>query len=162
MTLYEIDARLEVLLDFDDDYIDTTTGEVVGIEDVEALEMARSEKIEGWGLWIKNRTAEAAAIKEEEKRLKERREAIERKVEASTARYKDYLAGEKVNTPRLQVKYTKSESTEFTGDLESLPDIYKKTKTTVEPDKMAIKAALKAGIQIEGAALVPKINIKIS
>lgn len=38
---------------------------------------------------------------------------------------------------------------------------YMRTKTTVEPDKTAIKEAIKAGTQIDGAAIVTKENLSI-
>lgn len=162
MNLYDIDARLATILEFDGEMVDTSTGEIVPVEDIEALQMAREEKVEGWGLWIKNKTAEIAAIKEEENKLKARRETLENRVERSAERYQNYLAGEKVNTPRLVVKYTKSESAVYNGEIEALPEIYKRTKTSVEVDKVELKKALKSGLQIEGAELVTKENIKIS
>ncbi len=38
---------------------------------------------------------------------------------------------------------------------------YMRTKTTVEPDKTAIRDAIKAGTQIDGAAIVTKENLSI-
>lgn len=162
MQLYEIDARLATILEFDGEMVDTSTGEIVPVEDIEALQMARDEKIEGWGLWIKNRMAEVKAFKDEEAALKARRERLESQLERSVERYQKYLAGEKINTPRLTVKYTKSESAVYNGEIDALPEIYKRTKTSVEVDKVELKKALKSGLQIEGAELVTKENIKIS
>ena len=162
MEIYQINEIMKNLLDLGDEWVNTETGEVLSFAEIEGLQMERAEKLENWGLWIKNKTAEIAAIKEEEKKLKARRETLENRVERSTERYQNYLAGEKVNTPRLVVKYTKSESAVYNGEIEALPEIYKRTKTSVEVDKVELKKALKSGLQIEGAELVTKENIKIS
>lgn len=160
MTLYEIDARLAAILDFDGEYVNTETGEVLNIEDVEALQLAREDKIEGWGLWIKNRTAELEAIKAEAKKLTERAVALSNRIEASKECYQQYLAGEKVSTPRLSVSYRKAESVEI-DDAEKIPDFLLRVKTTVEPDKTAIKAEIKAGNVVDGAHLVTRQSMQI-
>jgi hypothetical protein len=51
----------------------------------EKLEGDIAEKVERWALWIQARSAEAAAIKEEEQRLAARRKAIENAIERSKA-----------------------------------------------------------------------------
>ena len=159
-SLYEIDQRLATLLEVDGDIVDTDSGEILSLEDVEALEMAREEKIEGWGLWIKNQSAMAAALKSEEDNLRERRKALEKRIENSTKRYQEYLAGEKVSTPRLSVSYRKAESVEI-DDAEKIPDFLLRVKTTVEPDKTAIKAEIKAGNVVDGAHLVTRQSMTI-
>ena len=69
MTLYEIDQNIMALIDED--------GEITNPEAFNALQLSRTEKIEGIACWIKNLTADAAAIKAEEEALAERRKAIE-------------------------------------------------------------------------------------
>ena len=160
MTLYEIDARLAAILDFDGEYVDTESGEIVSIEDIEALQMAREDKIEGWGLWIKNKTAELDAIKAEAKKLTERASALSNRIEASKNRYQQYLAGEKVNTPRLSVSYRKTQAVEITDASLLHPD-YLRTKTIVEADKATIKDAIKAGLEVPGAVLVERQSMTI-
>lgn len=160
MNLYQIDQRLAALLEVDGDIVDTDSGEILSLEDVEALEMAREEKIEGWGLWIKNKCAEATAIKTEEMNLKERRQKLESLIENSTKRYQQYLAGEKVSTPRLTVNYRKTQSVEVTN-LNIIPADYKRVKLLTEPDKVAIKEAIKNGMEIPGAALVERQSMTI-
>ena len=121
MTLYEIDARLAAILDFDGEYVDTESGEIVSIEDVEALGIARAEKIEGWGLWIKNQTAELEAIRAEVKSLSERAAALANKIDRSKEQYQMYLDGEKISTPRLMVSYRKAESVVLDCPVDKLP-----------------------------------------
>lgn len=161
MTLHEIDSRLASILEYEpDEYVDTETGEMVCADEVALLEMERSDKIEGWGLWIKNQYAMITALKAEEDNLKERRRRLERKVQNSQEAYQSYLDGEKVNTPRLSVSYRKVESVEI-DDAEKLPESMLRTKTIVEPDKVAIKAVLKTGKVIDGAHLVTRQSMTI-
>lgn len=74
MTIYEIDARMAGL-------IDPETGELLDYEAFASLQMEREAKIENMALWYKDLTAEAKAIREEEKALAERRKSAENKAE---------------------------------------------------------------------------------
>ena len=160
MTLYEIDNRLANLLEMEGEIVDIETGELVTVEDIEALEMARADKIEGWGLWLKNKTAELDAIKAEAKKLSERAAALSGKIEGSKKRYQWYLNGEKVSTPRLSVSYRKTESVDvYFAD--ELPTEFLREKVTYEPDKAAIKAAIKSGCDVAGAKLVSGVSMTI-
>ena len=105
VTLYEIDQEILSLI--------TDDGEIADIECFESLNLAREQKVENIGCWVKNLSAEAKAIREEEKSLAGRRMVIENKAE----RLENYLAyilrGEKYNSPRLNVTYRKSEAVEL-------------------------------------------------
>ena len=160
MTLYEIDERLANLLEMNGDIVDIETGEIVTNDDIEALEMARDAKIEGWGLWLKNKTAELEAIKAEAKKLTERAAALSSKIEGSKQRYQWYLAGEKISTPRLAVSYRKTQAVEI-FDEDSIPTNFMRKKVTFEPDKTAIKDAIKKGEEIPGAMLVDRQSMII-
>lgn len=161
MNLYEIDSRLAALLDLGGEYVDENTGEVLTYREVDALQMERADKLEAWGLWIKNRTAEAAAIEAEIDNLKERLDRLNRKVANSKEAYKSYLAGEKIKTGRLSVSYRRSSSVDYTGDPESLPDGLKTVKVEVKPDKKAIRQRIEAGEEIQGARLVENVSLII-
>ena len=161
MTLHEIDSRLASILEYEpDEYVDTETGEMVCADEVALLEMERADKIEGWGLWIKNQYAMIAALKAEEDNLKERRRRLERKVQNSQEAYQSYLAGEKFSTPRLSVSYRKSQAVEIL-DEDSIPTSFMRKKVTFEPDKTAIKDAIKKGEEIPGAMLVDRQSMVI-
>lgn len=161
MELYEINKQLASILEMDGEYIDTDSGEMMTLEQVEALKMERAEKLEMWGLWLKNRAAEVAMIKAEIDSLTDRMKKVQAMAERSRERYMDYLDGEKVSTARLKVSYSRSKAVEFNGDVNLLPDSFKRTKTIVEPDKKALKEALAAGLDIAGARLVEKTSLVI-
>lgn len=151
MNLYEIDQAILSLVD--------ENGEVLNYEAFEDLQMQRERKIEGVGLWVKNLTSNAAEIREEEKALAERRKAMENKAK----RLRDYLvlalAGERFETPRLRISYRKSETVEVKDVRDLAPEYV--TIEAPEPNKTAIKAAIKAGIHVHGAELVEHQNIQI-
>lgn len=152
MRLYEIDNAIM-------ECVDEETGEVVDIDRLNALEMERDAKIESVCLWKKDLEAEAKAIGEEIKRLQERKRADENKAESLKSWVGYALSGAKFKTPKVSVSYRKSTSTEFDGDVNTLPDKYCTIKREVS--KTALKEALDAGEVIEGARLVQKESVII-
>lgn len=159
MTLYEINAELLALLE----QVDPETGELTcDLDALEELAVAREEKLEGLALYCKNLSAEAEAIRSEEKTLAERRKVAENKAARAKAFLADQLAGEKFQTPRVAVSWRKSEAVElgmgfFATDANERFLKYKEP----EADKTAVKAALKAGEPVPGAELVTRINMQI-
>lgn len=152
MTLYEIEQQIT-------ECVDLETGEVINIEKLDALEMAREEKIENICLYIKNLKAEAKAIKEEKDNLSERQKVAENKVKSLTTYITSYLNGEKFKTAKVNVSYRKSESVEIL-DIEQIPEDYLKYSEPTA-DKMLIKQSLKKGINVPGVELVESNNIQI-
>ena len=145
MTLYEIDAAIL-------DCIDAETGEVVDADKLNDLQIEREEKVEAVALWIKDLTAEAAALKAEKQAFSERQAAAEKKAESLRKWLSDALAGQKFKTTRVAVSFRKTESVDV-PDVWALDDSFLKYADPT-PDKQKIKAALKAGEAVTGAALV--------
>lgn len=165
-SLYEIDYNIKAVLDGILSGEVTEDGEVADdtFEKLEALQAERKAKMENIALYIKNITAEAAAIKAEESALKERRERLERKAERLSGYMAQSMAANnepELSSPRFSAKYRETESTDV-FDKSLLPKEFIKVKTTEDPDKVAIKAAIKAGQEVAGARLVinQKVNIK--
>lgn len=159
MKLYEINAELEALLE----QVDPETGELIcDMDALEALTIARDEKLEGLALYIKNMDAEAAAIKAEEKALGDRRKALENKAERTKAFLQEALSGETIKTARVVVSYRRSEAVEI-RDPDFILYADPKFLTQKNPDinKLAIKAAIKAGEIVPGAELVTRQNMSI-
>lgn len=150
MTLYEIDQAIL-------NTVDTETGEILDVEALNALQMARTDKLESVALWIKNLQADAVAFKAEKEAFAER----EKKALAKVDSLKKWLAsacdGQKFNTWRCSVTFRKSERVEVL-DESKIPQDYLTCKTTIAPDKAAIKEALKDGEIIEGCSLVTVMN----
>ena len=166
-TLYELDSKIAELLEtgFEMSCIDAETGEIDETQlavYLEQLQLDRKTKIDNIAVYVKNLEAETDAIKAEEKRLKERREAKERKAE----RLKNYiktsmmLQGEtKFESARVSMALRNSKA--VVVDESKLESVYFINKIVQSVDKKAIKAALEAGILVEGAMLEERKNLQI-
>lgn len=157
MTLYEIDQQIIKAIELG---YDPETGEILDDSALQNLQMERETKLENLILWVKDLRAEEEAIQNEEEALKARREANHRKGDSITRYIQNSLAGEKFKTAKCAVSYRKSETVEF-SDQDLVPDEYWRVKTTREPDKTALKTALKAGESIPGAYLEQHQNMSI-
>ena len=166
-TLYELDSKIAELLDtgFEMSCIDAETGEIDETQlaiYLEQLQLDRKTKIDNIAVYVKNLEAEAVAIRAEEKRLKERREAKERKAE----RLKNYiktsmlLQGEtKFESARVSMALRNSKA--VVVDESKLESVYFTSKIVQSVDKKAIREALEAGILVEGAMLEERKNLQI-
>ena len=163
MTLYEIDHAIAEAFEA---AIDPETGEILDSEAwsrLETLQMEHDAKIEGIGCWIKDLNAEAAAIKAEEENLRKRRQSSERKAESLKGYLAWTLQGEKFKSSKVAISWRRSEAAELDPDMDpvQLPLKFQRVKVSVDPDKTALKEALKAGEEIPGVKLVEKQNIQI-
>ena len=69
------------------------------------------------------------------------------------------LGGEKFKTTLVECSFRRSEEVQI-ENVHNLPEEYLRYKDP-EPDKAALKAAIKEGKEIAGAALVSKLNLLI-
>jgi hypothetical protein len=160
MKLYEYPEQLEILntmpLDSDED-------KALFDETLENIQIGFKEKIEGCAVLIKNWEADCKILKEEEKRLAERRAGME----SSIVRLKDYM---QINMDRMNMD--KLVSPLFTiGVQNSPPSVLIKDEADIpkkfyvpQPDKIdrkAISEALKNGEELSFAELVTKRHIRI-
>lgn len=164
MKLYEIDSAILEIIENDFSF-DDETGEVFfTVDDLNALDMARNEKLEGCLLFIKNCESEAAAIKTEITALQAR---MKRK-QAAADRLREYVlySMESMHDKTFEtakayarVGYYQRVDVE---DMDALPVEYVREKVTTSPDKTAIKKAIKAGAEVKGARLVsyPSLTVK--
>jgi putative phage associated protein len=161
MSLYELDTKIKGCIQLDAEHVvDTEDGEIFDLQQFEALQMERGQKIEGMCCYIKNLMAEAVAYEAEEKRMRERRAAKEREIDRCKGYLVGVLYGEKFETPRCKIGWRKSEVCNVLS-LEEIPDEYKRTKVTVDADKTAIKKAIKAGAEVPGAEVIEKLNMTL-
>jgi hypothetical protein len=149
MTLYEINQQITEL-------IDEETGEILDFEAFERLQLERDAKIEGMAMWYKELDADVKAIREEEKRLAERRAAVERKRDRLKEYIAEYTAGRKFSTPRVEISWRKStkvivDSEFIEWAIKENPDLLRRKPP--EADKIAIERAIKSGEDIKFARL---------
>lgn len=158
-TLYEINEQILRCVKDGDMVVDTETGEVIDAAALDALQMARDEKLTNIGKWILDLKADAKAIREREISLAERRKAKENKAEQLMDYMNMILAGKKFECADFKASYRKSQAVEVT-DAEKIPAPY---LIIQEPkvDKAGVKKALKAGEEVPGAKLVERNNLSI-
>lgn len=152
MNLYEIEN--EIL-----NCVDMETGEIVDIEKLESLQMERDQKIENIGCWIKNLLADAKTLKEEKDNLAARQKSAENKAASLKEYLSSYLNGEKFKTAKVAISYRKSDSVDISEGA-VIPEEYLKYSDPT-PDKIGLKAALKAGEKFPGISIVTSSNIQI-
>ena len=160
MTLYDIDAQIAALdgAAEDDMLIDAETGELISVaQALDALRMEREAKLENVACWVKNLSAEADAIREEENRLIKRRKAAETKA----ANLKSWLLAamtredgttDKLKTGRVSISVKRNPPSTVVDD-DLLPSTYKVAKITYQANKELIKRELLAGGEVPGAHL---------
>lgn len=119
------------------------------------------EKAINYGYVIRSFEYDNDVIDAEIKRLKQLKEQKENAIDKLKNAVSDamQLYGiEKIDSPTLKISFRKSESIEVSDNLDKK---YFIEKTTLQPDKNAIKQAIKDGQQIQGAVLVINYNIQI-
>lgn len=166
LTLYQIDRAIEEALEKAlTEQLDAETGEILSgsFEELEQLSAARDTKLENIGAYIKNLTAEAAALKSEEEALKRRRQTKEKQIE----RLKGYVsnsmqnAGQsKFDSPKAVFSFRSSKAVNVLN-LEAVPKEFIRTKTEISADKTAIAKLLKAGQAVAGCELLENKSLQI-
>lgn len=150
-SLYEINQSIMAC-------IDPETGEVLDFDALAALQMEKDQKIENVACWVKNLMAEAAAYKAEKTAFAEREEQAVKKAESLKKWLADALAGQKFSSAKCAVSFRHSETVQV-DDASIIPDDMMRIKA--EPNKTAIKAALKAGQEVQGCTLVQNLSTQI-
>lgn len=156
MKLYEIE---EAIRNFEFE-VDEETGEILNVEALDELEMAKEKKLEGIACLIKERRAEAKAILEEVQNLRIRANKLENSADGLEGWLALILSGENFKTPRCSVTWRKSEKVDII-DPEKIPEQYTIRKIEIKPDKAEIKKAIKNGITVAGASLSQHNNMTV-
>lgn len=159
--IYELKDQIKACIQLDEEHVvDTEDGEILNLQQFEALQMERDQKIEGMCCYIKNKLAEADAIDAEAYTLSHRSGVIRKEVERCKAYLAGALYGEKFETPRCKITWRKSEICNVLN-IDAVPDEFKRTKVTVDADKTAIKKAIKGGAEVPGAEVIQKLNMTL-
>jgi predicted RNase H-like nuclease (RuvC/YqgF family) len=160
MNLYELTSELKSF------YEKIENGEELTEEMENALVLTEQNlqtKAIDYGYVIKSLDAEMEMFDNEIKRLQERRKQLAKTQDM----LKDRLTGAmqefgitEMKGRTIKLSFRKSESVDV-YNVDALPEEFKRTKITIEPDKVAIKEALKNGEVVEGATLLIKDNLQI-
>lgn len=162
MTLYEINQGIL-------DCVDAETGEIIDVEKLDALQLARDEKIGNVAAYIKNLSAESKAIKAEEDALAARRKSADKKIKD----LKDYLAaalnGQKFKDSRCSIYFSKTapavhfENDDERGFIEWAKENAPEYLTYAEPtvNKTKLKEDINSGLEFSKASLESSTYIVI-
>ena len=159
MTLFEINQ--EIL-----NCVDMETGEIIDPEQLEALQMERTQKLENIALWIKNLESDEVALKAQKDAFVEREKAVKKRIES----LKNFLVmatgGEKFTTTMCAVSFRKSERVAVDDEAafiawaqENNDDLLTYKAPTI--DRTALKAAIKSGMQFDGVRIESCLNPQI-
>lgn len=159
MKLYEIAPALRFALD--DIVVDEETGEILSSDALHAVEAQAAEKIEATALYLRELDAEAKAAKEEADRMLARVKSMQKRSDYLKAMLLDALhATGKVKTGRVTVSIRTTQAVAI-DEGANLPEAYTTVKTTVSPNKVAIKQALLDGVEVPGCHIEERESVQI-
>lgn len=169
MKLYEVNAAIQELLLMLEP--DPETGEVAATDDIIEqlghLEMERSAILEYLAKVVLDTRAGVDALKNEERRLKERRQALERKDERLMQILDRECAGQKTDCGVATICYRKTTRVEVSDDQTAITwlkengydSCYK--QPAPEVSKSEVKKLLQAGTDVPGIALIQDLSCSL-
>lgn len=159
MKLYEISDAIRAALDHID--VDPETGEILSADALHAVEAEASDKIEATALYLRELDAEAKAAKDEADRMIARVKSMQKRSDYLKSMLLDALhATGKVKTGRVTVSIRTTQAVAV-DEGANLPEAYTTVKTTVSPNKVAIKQALLDGVEVPGCSLEARESVSI-
>ena len=159
MKLYEISDAIRAALDHID--VDPETGEILNADNLHAVEAEASDKVEATALYLRELDAEAKAAKEEADRMLARVKSMQKRSDYLKSMLLDALhATGKVKTARVTVSIRTTQAVAV-DEGANLPEAYTTVKTTVSPNKVAIKQALLDGVEVPGCSLEARESVSI-
>lgn len=159
MKLYEISDAIRAALDHID--VDPETGEILNADNLHAVEAEASDKVEATALYLRELDAEAKAAKDEADRMLARVKSMQKRSDYLKAMLLNALhATGKVKTGRVTVSIRTTQAVEIEEGA-NLPEAYTTVKTTVNPNKVAIKQALLDGVEVPGCHLEARESVSI-
>ena len=169
MKLYEVNAAIaELMAQLDPD---PQTGEIIGADEIlpqlDALEMQRSDILQYLAKLVLDTRADVVALKAEEKRLKERRQSLERKDDRLMEILDRECAGQKTDCGVATVCYRKTTRVEVDDNEAAYswlaennhPDCYH--IPAPEISKTEVKKLLQNGEEIPGVTLVQDLSCSL-
>lgn len=159
MKLYQISDAIRQALDHIE--LDEETGEILNADELHAVEAEAADKIEATALYLRELDAEAKAAKDEADRMLARVKSMQKRSDYLKSMLLEALhATGKVKTGRVTVSIRTTKAVEIAEGAD-LPEAYTTVKTTVSPNKTAIKDALSAGIEVPGCHIEERESVQI-
>ena len=158
-SLYEINKSIEELTE---KMVDPETGEINEevMEQLEQLDMDMDEKLENYGLVMKQLMAEASALIDESNALKRRAGVKLNTYGRMDQLVKMVLNGKPKEYKRVKFGFRPSQSVEIINE-DLVPDELCNCKIERKPVKSDIKKLLNAGKEVPGCILVEHENLQL-
>lgn len=153
MKLYEIDERIAKCFDEE-------TGEIIDAEELDAMNVARQDKLEAIALIVKNREAFIDDLMQEKKLIFERIDRLKNRNENTLKFLSDVLDGKKFETTKVECKFRKSTSVDILNEA-AVPKEYKEEERVIKIKKADILKALRSGEKVDGCSLIEKNNLSV-
>lgn len=164
MNLYELGEEAQMGNDAIMKWAEEHNGDISEcpmVEIMEKIEGDITKKLLGWGVWFKNIESDSNELSNEIAKLAYRKKVLDNQADRIKATISHFLNEQKLVNSKVVINRTKSKQV-VVSDKESLDKKYLRViPEKSEPDKNAIKAAVKAGEKITGAAVVNKENVSI-
>lgn len=159
MRLYDIDVNLRALWT----KIAEQEGEITeeDMQMLNELEIAKTDKLEGYGVIIREMKSEIDECDAEMKRIKEIADRKKNAMERLKKSLQEFMIGneiDKFESVKVKLSFRKSQSLEIEEDAIIPEDLMRIKK---EPDKTAIKEFIVNGGELQGVHLLDKKNIQI-
>jgi hypothetical protein len=154
LKIYEIsDALINAL---DNIHVDEETGEIVGTEELQAVQMSAEAKIVSTGKYLAMRRVTLEGMKQAAKNIQSRIKTEERRqawLESQMIAAMQTMDSKLIEAPDVAIQVRQNPESVLIFDEAQIPADYIKAKMETSIDKTAIKSALKAGRDVPGAKL---------
>lgn len=166
MKIYEIDARLDELLD---GAVDEETGEIItDYDEIEKLQLERDRIREGIACHVIGERADILALQMQEQKLREWRQRLERHMYRTMDFLEEISHGEGLVSDRVSITFRRSTGKVVVQDEAKLVEWAKANHndllTYKEPEikRAAIKAAIQSGEDIPYASIdtTPTMSVR--
>lgn len=147
--------------------IDLETGEYLNNENdiqeyIVNLKLSKEDKLNNIQDLKIEFEAKIEAVKNKIEYLNNRKKSFERNINNLTNLQLMLLNNQKLETNDYSFSFRKSESVSINDILFDIKDErFNRTTIKVEPDKTAIKKAIKDGISVDGAIIETKMNLQV-
>jgi len=165
LKLFDLDTEIRVLDVALQEHAEKNDGDVTdfpGLSTLIDLKEERERKLLGLGCLLKERRAEAKAVKAEADLLTKRARVLANDVDRIEGFIEGNLKpGEKLQDNRVAFSWRKSEAVVIVPELkpDALPEKFQ--RRTVEADRALLKEAIKGGEAIEGVTLEARLNLQV-
>lgn len=163
MTFSQIQEEIRNMLDVPDDELTDEQRETLCAY-LDELGDQEASKVDSFGEFIRLESARAEALKAEAQRLANKARTAANRISFLKSRYLDAMQRNGLTNVRGQVYALSVRATDvvtITNEV-MLPKRFVVEKTTIMPDKMAIKDALKKGEDIPGAILDKSYSLRVA